>query len=122
MIKGIDVVFVHSPHRELGEWYAETLGLEKGYGDDHWQEYAMPQGSRFAIDFTTFPRSAVEKQAIVISFQVDDVRQAVETLAERGVRFYPSREEAVFDVGPTLVATFQDPDGNWAQLSQRKAA
>jgi predicted enzyme related to lactoylglutathione lyase len=98
------------------------LGLTKGYGDAHWQAFQVDEGSRFAIDFTSFPRSAVEKQAIVISFKVDDIRQAVGTLAARGVRFYPSAEEAVFDVGPSLVATFVDPDGNWMQLSQGKGA
>jgi catechol 2,3-dioxygenase-like lactoylglutathione lyase family enzyme len=120
MIKGIDVVFVHTPHKELGDWYAEVLGFEKGYGDDHWQEYRVEEGSRFAIDFTSFPRSVVEKQAMMISFKVNDIRGAVAELASRGVRFYPSQEKAVFDVGPALVATFQDPDGNWMQLSQRK--
>jgi len=29
---------------------------------------------------------------------------------------------AIFDVGPSRVATFIDPDGNWMQLAQRKAA
>jgi hypothetical protein len=36
------------------------------------------------------------------------------------VRFYPSKEDAIFEAGPSLVATFQDPAGNWMQLSQRK--
>ena len=120
MIKGIDVVFIHSPHKELGDWYAEVLGLSKGYGDDHWQEYGMQEGTRFAIDFTSFPKSVVEKQALVISFKVDDIRQTVQELVSKGVKFYPSQEKAIFDAGPTLVATFQDPDGNLMQLSQRK--
>jgi hypothetical protein len=121
MILGIDVAFIHSPHRALADWYADVLGLPKGYGDDGWQSFQMSEGSRFAIDYTTFPRSAVEKQAIVLSFKVDDIHQAVETLKKRGVAFYPSAETTIFDVGPSLVATFIDPDGNWMQLSQRKA-
>jgi hypothetical protein len=43
-------------------------------------------------------------------------------LAGHGVRFYPSAVMAIFDVGPSLVATFLDPDGNGMQLSQRKTA
>jgi hypothetical protein len=120
MITGIDVVFIHTPHPELGDWYAETLGLSKGYGDDHWQEYRLSSGSRFALDFTAYPRSAVEKQAMMISFRVEDIHAAVRALSEKGVRFYPANESTVFDVGPSLVATFQDPDGNWVQLSQPK--
>jgi hypothetical protein len=62
----------------------------------------------------------VESQAIMLSFRVADIQQAVETLSGRGVRFYPSAEEAIFEAGPSLVSTFQDPAGNWVQLSQRK--
>jgi len=120
MIKGIDVVYIHSPHRELEGWYAEVLGLKMGYGDGHWQEFEMEAGSRFAVDLTSFPRSIVEKQAVMISFRVDDIKAAVESFSANGVQFYPSKEESVFDVGPALVATFQDPDGNWLQLSQTK--
>jgi hypothetical protein len=122
MILGIDVAFIHTPHRALADWYADVLGLPKGYGDEGWQSFRVNEGSRFAIDYTSFPRSAVEKQAIILSFKVDDIHQAVETLAGRGIRFYPSAEMAIFDVGPSLVATFLDRDGNWMQLSQRKAA
>ena len=121
MILGIDVAFSHTPHPALADWYADVLGLPKGDGDDGWQSFQVSEGSRFAIDYTAFPRSAVEKQAIILSFKVDDIRQAVETLTARGVTFYPSAETTIFDVGPTLVATFVDPDGNWMQLSQRKA-
>jgi predicted enzyme related to lactoylglutathione lyase len=120
MILGIDVAFIHTPHRALADWYADVLGLPKGFGDDGWQSFEVADGSRFAIDYTAFPRSAVEKQAIILSFKVDDIRQAVEMLTTRGVTFYPSAETAIFDVGPSLVATFLDPDGNWMQLSQRK--
>jgi predicted enzyme related to lactoylglutathione lyase len=56
----------------------------------------------------------------MISFRVDDIKAAVESFSANGVQFYPSKEESVFDVGPALVATFQDPDGNWLQLSQTK--
>lgn len=120
MIKGIDVVYLHSDHHALGDWYGEVLGLVKGYGDGHWQEFQVEAGSRFALDYTAYPKSVVEKQAVMISFRVDDIHTAVTELAARGVKFYPSPENAIFDVGPALIATFADPDGNWMQLSQRK--
>ena len=41
MILGIDVAFIHSPHRALADWYAEVLGLPKGYGDDGWQSFEV---------------------------------------------------------------------------------
>lgn len=122
MIKSLSVAYVHSPHgRELADWYSKTLGMEITAEYPGWTEFGMEQGSRFAVDHTSFPRSAVEKQAIVLSFEVDDIHAAVRELADRGVRFYPSRDDAIFDVGPQLVATFVDPDGNFAQLNCPKS-
>lgn len=122
LILSVDVVYLHTPHRELSSWYRDTLGLSPGYGDEGWQEFILPEGSRFALDFTSFPRSVVEKQAVMLSFRVADIHEAVRVLTRRGVAFYPNAEGAVMDVGPTLVATFCDPDGTWMQLSQGKTA
>jgi hypothetical protein len=122
MILGIDVAFIHTPHCAFADWYADDLGFPKGYGDEGWQSFRVNEGSHFAIEYTSFPRSAVEKQAIVLSFKVDDIHQALETLAGREVRFYPSAEMAIFDLRPSPVAMFLDPDGNWLQFSQRKTA
>jgi predicted enzyme related to lactoylglutathione lyase len=120
LILGIDVVFLHSPHSELGDWYQEKLGLKPGYDDAHWQEFTMSQGSRFGLDFTGYPRSVIEKQAVMVSFKVADIHQAIDQLNKKGVSFAETPQGVIFDVGPALVATFQDPDGNWMQLSQRK--
>jgi hypothetical protein len=32
------------------------------------------------------------------------------------------KSKTIFDVGPTLVPTFEDPDGNFIQISQPKNA
>lgn len=122
VIKGIGVAYVHTPNKKLADWYEKTLGLKKGYGDDSWQEFEMKNGSRFALDFISYPSSTVQKQPIMISFEVDDIQLAVDELAKKGVRFYPDNDKSktVFDVGPSLVATFEDPDGNFVQISQAK--
>lgn len=122
MIKGIHVAYIHTPNKELADWYADTLGLKKGYGDDHWQNFETESGSGFALDFIGYPSSTVQKQSVMISFEVADIRQSVDELSKKGVRFYPDNDldKTIFDVGPTLVATFEDPDGNYVQLSQIK--
>lgn len=122
MIKGIDVVFLHTPEKDLARWYAEILGLEVVVSDGPWTEFRTKSTARFAVETLSSPASSVEKQAIMISFRVDNIYQAVEILASRGVTFYPSREKTIFQAGPSLVATFQDPAGNWLQLSQPRAA
>ena len=61
MILGIDMAFIHTPHRALAAWYADVLGLPQGYGDDGWRSFRVSEGSRFAINYTTFPRSRGRK-------------------------------------------------------------
>lgn len=120
-ILGIDVTYLHSSHgADLARWFAETLELDLVYEDGHWFSFATDQGSGFGIDSTDHPRSVVEAQPAIISWLVEDIREAVEVLSGRGVSFFPSVDETLFDVGPKLVATFRDPDGNWHQLSQPK--
>jgi catechol 2,3-dioxygenase-like lactoylglutathione lyase family enzyme len=121
VIQGLSVAYLHSAHGDrLAEWYTKTLGLPVQASFPGWTEFQLPSGSRFAVDQTSFPRSVVEKQPVMLSFLVDDLRAEVRALAAKGVRFYPSAEETIFDVGPSLVATFEDPDGNWVQLKQPK--
>ena len=122
MIKGIDVTYIHSFNEQLADWYEKNLGLQKMERYPGWQEFKMPSGSRFGIDFIKYPSSTVQRQPIVISFLVDDIHKTVDELASKGVRFYPDNDKTktIFDVGPTLVATFEDPEGNFVQLSQQK--
>ncbi|HLY73079.1 MAG TPA: VOC family protein [Planctomycetota bacterium] len=121
VIKGLSVAYIHSAYGDkLSEWYTKTLGLKVDATFPGWTEFKMGTGSRFAIDSTSFPQSVVEKQPIVLSFAVEDIKKAVKDFADRGVKFYPSAERTIFDVGPSFVATFEDPDGNWVQLNQPK--
>ena len=121
MITGIDVVFLHTSDEELARWYAEVLGLEVALQDSGWTEFITRSPARFAVEHLPVSSSPVEKQPIMISFRVNDIHQAVKILTARGVRFYPSPESTIFEVGPSLVATFQDPADTWLQLSQPKA-
>jgi len=121
MIKKIEVVFLHTPNIDtLTDWYRDVLDLEPGYQDGHWNAFQMQDGSRFALDAGSPEPSVVEQQAIMVSFRVDDLDAAVATLSHRGVEFYPSAEQAIYDVGPARVASFKDPEGRWMQLTQPK--
>ena len=124
MILGIDVSFIHVKDPEkMAKWYEEKLGLKMQHktSDLGWQEFAFPEKhtqTRFALDYGGPNPSEVESQPIIISFKVADIESAVKSLEEKGVEFYDKNK--ISDVGPTLVATFSDPEGNWLQLSQRK--
>ena len=121
MIQGVDVVFLHTHDRDLSHWYAEILGLEVKLQDGDWTEFETGCQTRFAIENIPDSHSPVESQPIMVSFRVDDIHQAVNELSARGIHFHPSPETTIFSAGPSLVATFQDPTGNWLQLSQPKA-
>jgi predicted enzyme related to lactoylglutathione lyase len=122
MILGIDVVYLHVFDSEsLGKWYSEVLGLEIKFKtvDHSWQEYNFEKSppTRFAIESIGMPISKVEKQPIMISFRVDDVKTMVKELEKKGVTFFGSPK--IKKEGFSLFATLQDPAGNWVQLSQR---
>ncbi len=122
MIVGIDVVYLHVFDSEsLSKWYMEVLELEVKFRtpDQSWQEYNFGKSppSRFAIEAIRMPISPPEKQPIMISFRVDDVGEMVINLEKKGVRFFG--DPKIKKEGLSLFATFQDPAGNWLQLSER---
>lgn len=124
MITGIDVVFFHAKDPvKLSNWYKEVLELEIGFQtpDFSWQEFKFSEErspTRFAIDFGGENPSEVEKQPIMISFKVVNIHDSIEKLESKGIVFFGKNK--INDVGTTLVVTFQDIEGNWIQLSQRK--
>ena len=123
MILGVDVVFIHTKNPiKLRKWYKEILDLDPGFAtpDYHWQEFIFPEQtvSRFALDNAGDDSSEIEQQKIVISFKVVDIHGSVKKLESKGIEFYGSNK--IRDVGQTLVATFQDIEGNWLQLSEKK--
>ena len=123
LIKGIDVIYLHAHNAETtGQWYEEVLGLHVKFKtpDNSWQEYDFEKSppTRFAIESTSsVGASSVEKQSIMISLRVDDVESTVDALEDKGVEFYGSPK--IKEEGVSRFATFQDPEGNWLQLSQR---
>lgn len=122
MILGIDVVYLHVFDSEtLGKWYTEVLGLELIFKTPNcdWQEYNFSESTptRFAVEAIRMPISKVEKQPIMISFRVADLKAAVKELEKKGVKFFGSPK--INKEGFSLFATLQDPAGNWLQLSQR---
>ncbi|NHJ33001.1 MAG: hypothetical protein FK732_09065 [Asgard group archaeon] len=124
MIIGVDVVFIHVKNPEkMAKWYQEKLGLKINHktADLGWQEFKMKAdhpSTRFALDYGGPNPSQVEQQPIVISFKVLNIKTAIEQLEKKGIEFLG--ENKIQDVGPTLVATFKDPEENYLQLSQRK--
>jgi catechol 2,3-dioxygenase-like lactoylglutathione lyase family enzyme len=61
----------------------------------------------------------------ILNFPVDDIEDAVDTLAERGVRFerydgMPQDERGIMREGGPYIAWFKDPAGNTLAVLQQR--
>jgi predicted enzyme related to lactoylglutathione lyase len=123
MILGIDVIYLHARDaKRTSKWYEEVLGLTVKFKtpDTSWQEFDFEYSppTRYAIESAPqLDASPVEQQGIMISFRVDDVVKSVSDLQKRGVEFFGTPK--IREEGVSRFATFQDPEGNWLQISQR---
>lgn len=107
------------------EWYAEKLGL-KPMGEDPNGAYYTVGETRFLLYPSQFAGTA---QNTVMTFEVDDVEEAVQDLSRNGVTMeeYDMGEwgktvNGVMtvkseDVGEFLMAWFKDIDGNIVGIS-----
>lgn len=97
-------------------FYGQTLGLriEDGDGGMFWLKLA---GGR---DTLVYPSDGHQPGSFtVLNFPVDDIEQAVDGLAARGIEFekyadtpMSTDERGIFRGGGPLIAWFRDPAGN----------
>ena len=102
------------------KFYGETLGLRVS------EEYGMMwlhiAGERGVL---VYPKpDHTPASYTILNFPVDDIEEAVDELAERGVRFerYDDSEQdekGIFHGGGPLIAWFKDPAGNVLSVIQR---
>jgi predicted enzyme related to lactoylglutathione lyase len=101
------------------DFYTDVIGLERR-GD-----FPTPDGPRFLtvgvkgqdFELVLWPGTpARAKQgSAVYTIEVEDCREAFETLKSRGVKFEPSE---VLEFPRGYAARFQDPDGNLLQVRE----
>lgn len=104
------------------EFYGETLGLETS--EEHGLLTLHLAGDRATI---VYPKPDIEPaNYTILNFPVDDIDEAVEGLAARGVSFerYDGFEQdergiARGDEGP-YIAWFKDPAGNILSVLQER--
>jgi catechol 2,3-dioxygenase-like lactoylglutathione lyase family enzyme len=106
---------------EARRFYSETLGLRvsEEYGLLHlhiaslWNILVYPKPDHTPATFT------------ILNFPVEDIDEAVDELAERGVRFerydgLEQDEKGVFRGGGPYIAWFKDPAGNVLSVLQER--
>jgi catechol 2,3-dioxygenase-like lactoylglutathione lyase family enzyme len=103
------------------EFYGETLGLRTS------EEYSLMwlhlAGGRDTLVYEQ--PDAMPASFTILNFEVDDIDQAVDFLAARGVQFerYDGVEQddrAVFREEGPYIAWFKDPSGNLLSVLQER--
>lgn len=119
-ITGVDFVCVPTrDHDRAVEFYADTLGLERGkrWGDMPGTEFQAGNLTLAVMDPSAFGQPEATPNSTPIAFQVDDVEVARGQLEARGVTFHVD----MIDSGVCHQAIFSDPDGNPLVLHHRYA-
>jgi predicted enzyme related to lactoylglutathione lyase len=105
---------------EAWTFYGETLGVE--ISEEHGLMWLHLAGARDTLVYEQ--AEATPASFTILNFEVDDIEEAVDALAARGVRF--ERYEGVAqdekgvsrELGP-YIAWFKDPSGNVSVLQER---
>ena len=99
------------------EFYAQTLGLQTSEeGDLMWLQLGGGQGTLVYPQPDSTPASYT-----ILNFEVQDIDEAVDELAARGVQLeryegFEQDEKGVFRGEGPVIAWFKDPSGNVLSL------
>lgn len=124
MIKGIDSVGIFSENPKiLADFYKDKVGLnltievELGEGEDLFG-FEFGQGSTLYITKHEDVKGKNSKpERIILNLEVDNIEEDAKRLDGLSVK----KIQEVYHVeGYGLIATYEDPDGNYFQLVQVK--
>jgi predicted enzyme related to lactoylglutathione lyase len=119
IIGGVDFIAVPTHDLEAAaEFYGQTLGLHRSVYIPE-RNYAEFETGNLTLGLFDAERMGLEHHPLrnQLAMHVDDVHEAREELARRGVSF---RGETL-DTGVCHMAFFSDPDGNALMLHHRYA-
>jgi len=128
----IDLTSVYvDDQRAARDFYVETLGFQVRHdiplGDDSWLTVVSPEspdGPELLLEPAHHPAVGPYRAALVADgipsaqFAVDDVQAEYERLTRLGVEF----TQPPTDVGPAVVAVFDDTCGNLIQMAAAATA
>jgi catechol 2,3-dioxygenase-like lactoylglutathione lyase family enzyme len=106
------------------EFYAETLGLKVSVVDEEHGLLSLElAGDRPTLVYLKPDHTPANYT--ILNFPVDDIDEAVDGLAARGVRFerydgFEQDEKGVFRGGGPYIAWFKDPAGNILSVLQER--
>lgn len=126
MIRGIESILLSSENAaQLAEFYRDVVGLDQA------DEFEMGENGEKAFSFNTKPvgfvimdHSEVKgknkgPERIIINFEVSDIEKEVSRLKKAKVKV---KQDIYHIEGYGMIATLEDPDGNFFQVVQIRAS
>jgi catechol 2,3-dioxygenase-like lactoylglutathione lyase family enzyme len=107
--------------QEAREFYGETLGLPTS--EEHGLMWMHLAGGRDTLVYQQ--ADPTPASYTILNFEVDDIDEAVDALAARGVRFerydgFEQDDKGVFREQGPYIAWFKDPSGNVLSVLQER--
>jgi predicted enzyme related to lactoylglutathione lyase len=126
MIRGIDSILVGSANAEkLAKFYHDVVGLkameefEMGEDDEKGFNFQLKNIAFTIMDHSQVKGKNTGPERILINFEVDDIEKEAARLKNAKVKV---KQDIYHLEGYGYIATFIDPDGNFFQLVQVRAA
>lgn len=126
MIRGIDAIMISTENaKDLASFYEKKVGLklvQEFEGEEGEEGYAFEiKGAPglFINSHSKVKGKSKESPRIMINFEVGDEEKEVARLKKAGVKVV---QDIYHIEGYGFVATFEDPDGNFFQFVQVRAA
>ena len=125
MIRALEAVILSSENaKKLAEFYREKVGLVQGremeIGDkgEKGYDFELKGASLYILDHSDIKGKNSQGPRVMFNLEVDDIEKEAKRLNNADVK----KVQDIYHVeGYGLIATFEDPDGNYFQLVQIRA-
>lgn len=126
MIRGLEAVLLSSESaKKLAKFYREVVGLKQagvmeiGENKEEGYEFNLPGANLYILDHFKVKGKSKEPERVMFNLEVSDIEKEVARLKKAKVK--PVQD--IYHVqGYGLIATFEDPDGNYFQFVQVRAS
>lgn len=125
MIRGIEAVMLNSANaKKLAEFYRDVVGLEiaeeyeMGENGNAYEMEVKDGSALYINDHSEVKGKTKEPQRAFINFEVDDIEKETKRLKNENVKVV---QDIYHIEGYGMIATFEDPDGNYFQFVQVRA-
>lgn len=124
MIKSLDAVMLSSEDStKLADFYKEKVGLkctmEFEMGEKAEKGYFFEDVKLYINQHSEVHGKAKEPERYILNLETEDIDTEVEKLDKSGVK---KIKDTYHVEGYGLIATYEDPDGNYFQIVQVKAS